>query len=123
MEALLVVDQEDIEYLKLDQSVDIKLDELPGETLHGRIAEIAAEPLTVSPRSLSNKAGGELATKTDEGGVERPLNTSYQVRVPIDDPEGLLRISLRGRGRVHAVAQTLGHRLWRYVTQTFNFRL
>jgi putative peptide zinc metalloprotease protein len=123
MEALLVVDQEDIEYLKLEQLVDIKLDELPGETLHGRIAEIAAEPLTVSPRSLSNKAGGELATKTDEGGVERPLNTSYQVRVPIDDPEGLLRISLRGRGRVHTVAQTLGHRLWRYVTQTFNFRL
>ncbi|HXT57221.1 MAG TPA: hemolysin D [Pirellulales bacterium] len=123
MEALLVVDQEDIEYLKLEQLVDIKLDELPGETLHGRIAEIAAEPLTVSPRSLSNKAGGELATKTDEGGVERPLNTSYQVRVPIDDPEGLLRISLRGRGRVHTVARTLGHRLWRYVTQTFNFRL
>ncbi|HVX64121.1 MAG TPA: hemolysin D [Pirellulales bacterium] len=123
MEALLVVDQEDIEYLKKGQLVDVKLDQLPAETLHGEIVEIAAEPLSVSPRHLSNKAGGELATKTDDSGVERPLNTSYQVRVPIDDPENLLRIGLRGRGRIHSRPQTLGHRLWRYITQTFNFRL
>jgi putative peptide zinc metalloprotease protein len=123
MEALLVVDQEDIEYLKIGQTVDVKLDELPAETLHGEISEVAHEPLTVSPRSLSNKSGGELATKTDEGGVERPLNTSYQVRVPLDDAEGLLRIGLRGRGRIHTATQTLGHRIWRYVAQTFNFRL
>ena len=123
MEALLVVDQEDIEYLKKGQLVDVKLDQLPAETLQGEIVEIAAEPLAVSPRHLSNKAGGELATKTDDSGVERPLNTSYQVRVPIDDPENLLRIGLRGRGRIHGRPQTLGHRLWRYITQTFNFRL
>ena len=123
MEALLVVDQEEIEYLKQGQAVEVKLDELPAETLTGEIAEIGAEPLTVSPRHLSNKAGGELATKTDESGVERPLNTSYQVRVPLDDPEDLLRIGLRGRGRIRTEPQTLGHRLWRYITQTFNFRL
>jgi putative peptide zinc metalloprotease protein len=123
MEALLVVDQEEIEYLKPGQAVEVKLDELPAETLTGEIAEIGAEPLTVSPRHLSNKAGGELATKTDESGVERPLNTSYQVRVPLDDPEDLLRIGLRGRGRIRTEPQTLGHRLWRYITQTFNFRL
>ncbi len=123
MEALLVVDQEDIEYLRKGQTAEVKLDELPAETLSGEIAEIGAEPLTVSPRHLSNKAGGELATKTDESGVERPLNTSYQVRVPLDDPEDLLRIGLRGRSRIQTEPQTLGHRLWRYITQTFNFRL
>ena len=123
MEALMVVDQDDVEYLATDQEVDIKLDELPGDTLQGMIAEIAKEPLRVSPRHISNKAGGELATKTDESGVERPMNTSYQVRVPLDDPDGLLRIGLRGRGRVHTRPRTFAHRLWRYVTQTFNFRL
>lgn len=123
MEALLVVDQADIEYLDLGQEVDIKLDELPGDTLTGNISDIAAEALKVSPRSLSNKAGGELPTKTDESGVERPLSTSYQVRVPLDDSEGVLRLGLRGRARVHAIPLTLGDRIWRYVTQTFNFRL
>jgi putative peptide zinc metalloprotease protein len=123
MEALMVVDQDDVEYLAAKQVVDVKLDELPTDTLTGEIAEIAKEPLRVSPRHISNKAGGELATKTDEAGVERPMSTSYQVRVPLKDPEGLLRIGLRGRGRVHALPQTLAHRLWRYVTQTFHFRL
>jgi hypothetical protein len=123
MEALMVVDQDDVEYLAPEQTVDVKLDELPSELLYGAVGEIAKEPLRVSPRHISNKAGGELATKTDESGVERPMNTSYQVRVPLDDPDGLLRIGLRGRGRVHTRPQTLFHRLWRYVTQTFNFRL
>ena len=123
MEANLVVDQADVEYLRLGQQVDIKLDEAPFDLLCGEITEIANEPLRVSPKSLSNKAGGELATKTDESGVERPQSISYQVRVPLDDPEGMLRIGLKGRARIHTAPRTLGHRFWRYVTQTFNFRL
>lgn len=123
MEANLVVDQADVQYLRIGQEVDIKLDEAPFDLLRGEITEIANEPLRVSPKSLSNKAGGELATKTDESGVERPQAISYQVRVPLDDPEGLLKIGLKGRARIHTAPRTLGHRLWRYVTQTFNFRL
>ena len=123
MEANLVVDQADVEYLKLGQQVDIKLDEAPFDLLRGEITEVANEPLLVCPKPLSNKAGGELATKTDESGVERPQAISYQVRVPLDDPEGMLRIGLKGRARIHTAPRTLGHRLWRYVTQTFNFRL
>jgi len=113
MQALMVVDQDDVEYLAEKQVVDVNLDEFPSETLQGLIAEIAKEPLRVSPRHISNKAGGELVTKTDESSVERPMNTSYQVRVPLDGPDGLLRIGLRGRGRIHASPQTLAHRLWR----------
>ncbi|HJT34045.1 MAG TPA: hemolysin D [Pirellulales bacterium] len=123
MEANLVVDQADVQYLRIGQEVDIKLDEAPFDLLRGEITEIANEPLRVSPKSLSNKSGGELATKTDESGVERPQAISYQVRVPLDDPEGMLKIGLKGRARVHTAPRTLGHRLWRYVTQTFNFRL
>lgn len=123
MEAQLVIDQQDVEFIKKDQLVDIKLDELPFDTLHGVIDEVATEPLRVSPRHLSNKAGGELATKTDEAGVERPQNTSYHARVPLDDPEGLLRIGYKGRARIHTEPQPLGRRLWRLFTQTFNMRL
>lgn len=123
MEALLVIDQADVEFLKLGQKVDVKLDELDGQILAGTITEIASESLKVAPKQLSNKGGGDLATKTDEAGVQRPLSTSYQARVPLDDPRGLLRAGLRGRGRIHAPAQSLGQRIWRYVSRTFNFRL
>lgn len=123
MEAVLVVDQADIDYVRKNDHVDIKLDEMPLDELRGEVIEIANEPLRTVPRHLGNKQGGELATKTDDAGVERPMNTSYQVRVPIDDSEGLLRLGLKGRARIHTRPQTLGHRFWRFIAQTFNFRL
>jgi putative peptide zinc metalloprotease protein len=121
-QASLVIDQADVEFVRQGQAVRIKLDELPHDTLSGTIDEIARLDLKVSPRQLSNKAGGELATRTDADGRERPLSASYQARVSIDDAEGVLRQGLR-RARIATAPRTIGQRLWRYVTQTFHFKL
>ncbi len=126
MEAILVVDQSDIDFIREGQDVDIKLDELPHDLFLGRVAEIAKIDLQVSSNRLSTKAGGELATKTDKAGVERPMSTSYQVRVPLNDPAHLLRLGLRGQAKVHMGPddwQTLGQRAWRLLSETFNFRM
>ena len=124
MEALLVIDQADIDFVAVGQDVEIKLDELPHDTFTGEIRKIAEEELDVSPRGLSAKSGGEVPTKTDpSSGVERPMSTSYQASVPLPDPNGDFRIGLRGRAKVHVRAQTIGQRAWRLVTRTFNFKL
>jgi putative peptide zinc metalloprotease protein len=126
MEAVLVVDQADDALVKEGQKIDIKLDQMPFTTLRSAIDEKSREPMKDAPRRLSAKAKGELATKTDPSGRERPASTSYQARAPLEDDEGILRIGLRGHGKIHmdsADWQTLGQRFWRYVTQTFNFRL
>ena len=126
LEAVLVIDQADISLVKEKQKVDIKLDSLPHDVLRGEIKEISQQELKVSSKRLSAKSGGELATTTDKSGAERPASTSYQARVPLDDPDGLLRLGLRGRAKIHMDFQgwqTIGQRIWRYVTQTFHFRL
>ncbi len=123
MKATLVIDQADIEFVKPGQNVRIQLDELPGERLRGTIESMAFDPLKVSPKQLSNKAGGELATETDPSGVERPMSTSYPASVPLDDADGILRPGLRGRAKIDAGWMTIGQRAWRYLTQTFHFRL
>ncbi|MBX3413608.1 MAG: HlyD family efflux transporter periplasmic adaptor subunit [Pirellulales bacterium] len=123
LEAVLVVDQADIDFLAEGQEVDLKLDELPGETFHGTIHRISKDELKVSPKQLSNKAGGELPTKTDESGVERPLSTSYQAQVLLEDPSGVMRLGLRGTAKIHAGHRTIGQRLYRFLYQTFNFRM
>ncbi len=123
MEAILVIDQADIEFVRKGQEVEIKLDELPHETLGGRIDEIAKVELEISPQRLSTKAGGELPPKTDQAGVERPQSTSYQARVALDDPEGFLRLGLRGRAKIHTPWQPMATRAWRFVSQTINFKL
>lgn len=123
MEAILVIDQSEIDFIDVGQKVVLKLEELPGMTFESEITEISKSDLKVSPRHLSNKAGGELATKTDESGVERPMTISYQARAPLDDQEGLFRIGLRGKAKVHAGTMALGPRMYRLFKKTFNFNM
>ena len=123
-EAVLIIDQGDIDFVKNDQEVDIKLDELPHDTLHGRIVEVANYNMKVIPQRLSTSAGGDLPVKKDpKTGLETPQSTSYQARVPLDDTDGLLRQGLRGRAKIHTEWMSLGARLWRLLTHTFNFKL
>lgn len=126
LEAILVIDQADIEFVQRGQRVEIKLDELPDERLVGEVAEVSQSDLKVSSRRMSAKSGGELATKTDPSGAERPLRPSYQARVPIDDPDGLLRLGLRGRGKIHMDRdqwRTLAQRGWRLLKSIYEFNL
>lgn len=127
LEAVLVIDQADIGLVDKGQRVEIKFDQLPHDILYGTIEEISHQNLKVSSPRLSSRAGGELATKTDPAsGAERPASTSYQARVPLDDPDGLLRLGLRGQAKVFMGFkgwQTIGGRIWRTITRTFNFHL
>ncbi len=123
LEANLIIDQDDIEFVNQGDTLDVKLAELPHTTFRTKITEIAYSELEVSPQSLTNKSGGELQTQTDEKGLERPMNTSYQARAPIDDDEGLLYLGLRGKAKIYTRWQTIATRTWRYLTRTFNFKL
>ncbi len=124
MEAVLVIDQGDIDFVKEDQEVDLKFDALPHDTLHGKIERISVSNLKITPRRLSTKAQGELASKTDpETGVETPQSASYQAIVPITDDEGVMLVGLRGRAKIHTAPLSLGARLWRFIMNTFHFRL
>lgn len=121
-EALVVLDQADVSFVAVGQQVVVQLDALPFAPLTGEVAEISRLDLKVSPRQLSNKRGGELATRTDASGIERPLAVSYQVRVPIAGDHPALRTALRGRAKVHVAPESLAAWAWRAFWQTFHFR-
>lgn len=130
MRALVIIDQADMGFIPVNPVhdvypvVDVMLDAMPGRLFRTSIREVSKSDIKVTPRHLSNKAGGELATKTDAAGVERPLATSYQARTAeLDDPGGELRIGLRGRARIYARWEPLATKAWRWFSQTFHFRL
>jgi putative peptide zinc metalloprotease protein len=122
-QALIVLDQIDLPLVAVGQDVEIRFDELPDVVCAGRVAEISRRELSESPRHLSNKVGGELATQTDRAGLERPLTPTYQVRVDLFDPRALLRIGLRGTARIHVPPEPLAPRLARWLSRTFHFQL
>jgi putative peptide zinc metalloprotease protein len=128
----LVVDQNDIDLVDeathddAKPKVRLQLEAYPGRTLTSQVVEVARVEVKVAPESLSTHAGGKLDTKTDPSGVQRPMSTSYQARVPLDkqgELEGLLCTGMRGQAQIYTKWQSLGKRLVRYVTRTFHFEL
>lgn len=123
LEAVLVIDQSDIELVRRGQQVRVQIDQLPGEVYSTSVESVAQRELDVTSRRMSSKTGGQLETKTDASGVEKPLSTSYQARALLTDDEAVLRLGARGRARIAVASQTLASRLWRYVAQTFQCTL
>jgi putative peptide zinc metalloprotease protein len=116
-EAVLHVQQGDIDLVQPGQHVRMMLDHLPGQVVTGVVAEIARLDLKVMPRELS--AAGDLPARTDERGMQHPLDTWYQARVQFDqDPQHLLA-RLHGRAKITVATQSLGRQWLRYLQQTF----
>lgn len=122
-QAAIVLDQADVDFVRKGDQVEILLDALAEETLRGTIAETALGELRESPRRLSHKSGGELATKSEAGASEAPVSTSYQVRVDIEDPDGRFRQGWCGTARIRVAATPLGMRWWRSLSRTFHFEM
>jgi len=123
MEAVLAIDQSDRNFVAQDQAVEIIINHLPDKIFESTIEQIATTEMTEPPQRLTERAGGELLTQTDPTGREQLMSTTYQARVLLNDPEHLLRVGLRGQAKIHTAPRTLGSRLWRLITETFNFKL
>jgi putative peptide zinc metalloprotease protein len=123
-EAVLVVDQGDVQLVKVGQEVDIKLDAERQSTYHGEITEKSSEPISATSLSMASQTGGDLQTEIDPAtGQVKPRSISYQARVPLVETGVTLRPGYRGSAKVHVDPMSLGSRLWRVVAQTFNFEI
>ena len=123
LEAMLVIPQEEMDFVAAGQEVEILLSQLPGEKLTGRIDRIATEELKAASPRLSARSGGQLATRTTAGGYEQPLSVVYQASVPLADPTERLIVGGTGQAKIHAGWQPLGQRLWRSLCRTFRFEM
>ena len=123
-EAVLVVDQGDVQFVREGQTVDLKLDSLRLETFSGVITEKSNEPLEATSMSMASQTGGDLQTEIDPTtGMVKPRSVSYQARVPLDVDGFHVRPGYRGSAKIHVDPMSLGSRLWRVIAQTFNFEL
>ena len=121
-EALLAVPQGEVEFLAAGQPADLVLHQLPGQRFSGQLEHLSQQQLEATPPSLSSKSGGPILTETDAQGVERPLETTFQASVPLDDSK-ILVAGGTGWAKIHAGYQPLWQRGWRALCRTFRFEL
>jgi putative peptide zinc metalloprotease protein len=124
VEATLVIDQQDIDLVRKDHEVRLLAKEIPEKAYNGRIKEIALIDVKHVRDVLGTQAGGGLNTKQDPAtGATKPLSTSYQASVPLDNSDELLIVGVTGNARIYTGWQSIGERLYRYVIRTFHFHL
>jgi putative peptide zinc metalloprotease protein len=123
LEAILTIAQEELEFLAEGQAVDLYPTSLPGERLAGSIELLSHQEMQAIPAALALKSGGDLPTRTDEQGTERPIDVTYQASVPLDDHTGRLAAGTTGHAKIHAGWQPLATRLWRGLCRTFRFEM
>lgn len=122
-EAILAIDQSDIEFISEDAEVELWLNQSPGETYLSAIDLVSVVEMRFVPRGLSHLHGGDLQSVTDSQNREVPASTTYQVSVPLPQMSQAVIEGATGKARIRAGRQTVGSRLWRAVCSTFRFNL
>ena len=123
-EAVLFVDQGDIQLVATGMDVDLKFDADRLHTTEGTVRELSRIERTYVSSGMSSQTGGDLQTEIDpQTGQVKPRSVSYQARVPLPSDDASVRPGYRGSAKVHTEPKSLGWRLWRLVVQTFNFEL
>ncbi len=122
-DAILIVAQNDLDFVREGQEVRLMFAESAFHVFVSSIAYIGPDEMEAVPPSLASTSGGPVPAEAELDGRVRPLETSYQAEVPLDDSLGLFRNGLIGQARIKIRDLTLGERLWRYLSRTFNFEL
>jgi putative peptide zinc metalloprotease protein len=123
LQAMLVIDQRDIEFVLPGQSLRVQFDEYPGRVFKARLEFVSKSPLEQAPPELSTKTGGALDTVTDSSGDERPLQVVYQALAPLDTANiAQLSPGFRGTARIDVGSRTIAQRFWRFLGESFQSR-
>lgn len=130
LHAVLYVDQGDRDDLEDNMPLEIKLDHLASITFLTRVQLISPKGEVMAPESLTTRFNGPLATKANQQGQEQLASTAYRAiaelhfATPDTLPEAsLLKPGMRGNGRFIIANRTAAYWMWRYVCETFRFRI
>ncbi len=120
-EAMLFVDETDVQYVRPGQRVRLQLAMYPTKVITGQVVEIAERNITSVPRELV--ADQELASRLDDSGAHRPVRTTYSVRVTLDEHELRMLSGARGRAKVAVDPQPLAQRALCAIRRTLTVEL
>ena len=122
-EAILAIDQRDIELVSDGQLVRIQVEPFVGTTYYGTVAELGRWQMEFSPPELSQHSGGDLETQADANGHHTPLSTTYQARVELPKTLSLNQSGYRGRAKIKIGNRSIAWRVYRYLHRTFRLKL
>jgi len=123
-DAVLAIDQKEIEFIQLHQPVELHLNQFPLNPFQSSIKNLSPVKMVETPAAISSKHGGELLSVTSAEGNDVPASTTYRVSVDLmlDEQQPILPGGT-GTAKIKVGSQTVGQRAWRLLCHTFHFDL
>ena len=122
-DAVLILNQRDLDWVHGGEEVRLMLEESPYYVFISKIQRIATDEMEAVSPQLASTSGGPVPAQADPDGVVRPMDTSYQADVPLNNHLEMMRNGLIGQARIKTAPRTLANRLYRYLSRTFSFDL
>jgi putative peptide zinc metalloprotease protein len=121
-EAVMLVNEHDIRFLKEGQPVKLLTDSQANHRIASQVESIARKESEQVPGSLSKQYGGSIQlqtqTKTEEGN-SRPADEHFEVRAVLPDSEFELSSGLRGTAQIRVGSKTMYARSMLYFYRIF----
>jgi hypothetical protein len=124
--AVLLVDDTDVKRLAPGQNTRLRIDELPGQIIDGRVVDVARHELNNADvakparADLSPLLAGLIAPE-HRGAVFEARVRFLALPTGGEPDKGTTQLIIGGRGQAKVAAEriTLGQRIYRYLAQTF----
>jgi len=120
VEAVLVVDEREIEFVRENDRVRLQFDVTGAAILEGRVDRIAERTLKDAPEELV--VAGRLPAEVDGLGKRRSSTPSFQVRVVFDAGTPRLPLDAIGQAKIETKPQNLLERGLRWLSGTFRLQ-
>lgn len=121
-DAVIVIEQSAIGFVRLDQFTELNLDELPGEVFVGRVTELSEARVDAAPRQLSSRLGGDVDTRPNLQGEEQTTEVLYLAKVPIEGLRFPVPLGFRGTAKIHTESLTVAERISRSLHWNLRFK-
>lgn len=131
LQAVLYVDQSRRDDLLDQMEVELKLDHLPDITYVTNVTQVSPRGERTAPESLTTRFSGPLATTSDPQGKEKLASTAYRAIVELHFQHHprtaadalLMKPGMRGNARFLVANRTAWQWAYRYVRETFRFKV
>jgi putative peptide zinc metalloprotease protein len=116
IEAVAIVDQADAALIPLGNAASVAMPQKVGGPIAGTVVELGRTDADELPLHLT--ATGAVLQQTDETGGMHALQTTYQIRIRLDNAQDVLP-GATGRALIVGTPETLATRVKRWFGQTF----
>jgi len=122
-EALILVDQKEVEFTTTGQVAKIWLAQFPSRVFHTTLSEVSVDPTKFIPAQMASQNAGPIEASPSLSGQFKPESAKYLVVAKLNDPNGIFVKDATGVARIHVGYETVGNRVWRFLSHTFSFKL